>query len=97
RGLRPIEEQVVIVENVLRLLLCRIGGKELPQLVFPMRAPRESAPQHFAERCLTVDGTRVDREARRLAGKAAPGRGEPQFVPEDGEQVFGVASIVNRE
>ena len=97
RGLRPVQEQVVIVENVLRLLRRRVAGKELPQLVFPMRAPGEGASQHLGERCLTVDDARVNREARHLARKAIPRRRETEFMPDDGEQIFGIASIMNSE
>ena len=51
--LRPVEQQVVVIENVLRLLGLDIGGEQLAQLRRPAGAPREeaaAAPRRAASR-----------------------------------------------
>ena len=97
RGLRPVQKEVIVVQHVLRLLGGGVACEELSQLVLPSRAPWERAAQHLAERRLTIDDARVNPEAGCLARKAVPRGGEPQLMPDDGEQVFGIAAVVNRE
>ena len=58
--LRPVEQQVVVVEHVLALLGLDVGGEQLPQLLRPRRAPGERGVQHVVERHLGVDAARVD-------------------------------------
>src|SRR5580704_16268871 len=55
-GLRPVEEQIVIVEDVLRLLRLDIESEQLPKLYLPTGAPRIDAAQHFTERKLCIHG-----------------------------------------
>ena len=43
--LRPVQQQVVVVEDVLRLLRRDVGGEQRLQLALPLRAPREGAPR----------------------------------------------------
>ena len=69
-GVRPVEQQVVVVEYVLRLLRGGVGCEETLELFFPMRAPGKGGAQHTRERHSSVDRSRVKREARPLARKA---------------------------
>jgi hypothetical protein len=48
--LRPVEQEVVIVEDVLALLRCDIRGEWLTQLVRLVDAPRKGLGQHGIER-----------------------------------------------
>ena len=62
--LRPVEQQVVVIEHVLRLLGLDIGREQLAQLGLPSGAPGKVLAQHLVERQLGIDGARVDRKAR---------------------------------
>ena len=46
----PVEQQVVVVEDVLRLLRGDVGVEQLRQLALPLRAPREHGGEHVGER-----------------------------------------------
>ena len=67
---RPVEQQVVVVEDSLGLLGLDVGGEESPQLFLPFGAPREGMAQGVAERCLGIDRARVDRQAGGLEREA---------------------------
>ena len=67
---RPVEQQVVVIEHVLLLLGLDIGGEQRSQLVLPPRAPRKvraREPLRAAFRC----SPRANRSTRQvpLAGK----------------------------
>ena len=70
-GLRPIEQQVVVVEYVLGLLGLDIGPEEFSQLRGPAAAPGKMIAQYFVERHLGVHDARVDGKAGALGGKPA--------------------------
>ena len=68
--LRPVEQQVVVIEHALRLLGLHIAREQLPQLFLPGGAPGEMLLQHGLQRHLGVDGAGVDRRGRcPLVGK----------------------------
>jgi hypothetical protein len=69
--LRPIEEEVIVVEDILGLLGLDIASEQLAQLGLPTRAPRIDPSQHFTERQLGIHGTRIDRKAGSLRRKPA--------------------------
>jgi len=94
---RPVEQQVVVVEHVLRLLLLHVGFEEPAQLGLERRAPREGVREHVAERHHAVHHARVDREARRLAREAPLGVGQSACVPHEREEVLRVAAVLNGE
>ena len=50
--LRPVEQQVVVIEDVLRLLGFDIGREQLAQLLLPAGAPGKMVPEHVVERQL---------------------------------------------
>ena len=94
---RPVEQQVVVVEHVLRLLRVDVGAEQLGELGLPRDAPRIVVLEHLAERRLAIDRAGVDREARRLGREAALGGVETELVPRDRDQVFRIAAIEDRE
>ena len=71
--LRPVEKEVVIVENVVLLLGLDIGREKLLQLRGPAGAPRVGAAEYFFDLGLGVDAARVDREASPLCRETALG------------------------
>jgi heavy metal translocating P-type ATPase/RND family efflux transporter MFP subunit len=95
--LRPIEQEIIVIEHILRLLRLDIGGEQSAQLVMPARAPGEGAEQRLLERDFGVHGAGVDRKARALGGKAALGLGESELVADEIHQIGGVFAIMNGE
>ena len=70
-GLRPVEQQIVVVEHVLGLLGCGIRPEEFSQLRGPAAAPGKIIAQYCVERHLGVHDARVDAKAGALGGKPA--------------------------
>ena len=58
--LRPVQQQVVVIEHTLRLLFADVSIEEFPQFGFPVRAPREYVAEHVSERCSAIHDARVD-------------------------------------
>ena len=96
-GLRPVEQQVVVIENVLRLLGLDIGGEQLAQLRAPAGAPREEAAEHLVERQFGIDGAGVDRKAGALGREPAFRLGEAELVPDEVHQVGAVLAVMDGE
>ena len=97
RHLRPVEKQVVVIENVLRLLRFDIACEQRLQFFDPAGAPGEHAAENFAQRCLRVHGARVDRKARALGRKPAFGFRVAKVVPDEVHQVGAVFAVVDSE
>ena len=95
--LRPVEQEIVVVEHVLALLGVEIGGKQRPQLVLPRAAPRVGFCQHRRELLLGIDGAGVDGEAGRLGGKAAFLGRETEIVADQIHQVGGILAVMDGE
>jgi hypothetical protein len=95
--LRPVEQQIVVVELVLVLLDVEIGGKQRAQLVLPRAAPRVGSRQHRREFLLRIDGTGVDGEAGRLGGKPAFLGRETEIVADQVHQVGGILPVMDSE
>ncbi len=95
--LRPIEQKIVVVEHVLALLGLDIGGKQLPQLGFPILAPGKERAEHLVERQLRIHDTRIDREAGAFGGKARFGSGKSEIVPDEIDEIGGILAVVNGE
>ena len=96
-GLRPVQQQVVVIEHVLALLGLDIGCEQLFQLSRPSRAPRKRGAQHLFDRRLRIDAARIDRETGAFCGKTLFGFGKSLFVPDQIDQVGGILAVVNRE
>ena len=66
----PVEQQVVVVEQLLRELGLDVLAEQPRELVRPLAAPRKTRLQRALQRLLRVHAVRVDRETRVLARKA---------------------------
>ena len=95
--LRPVQQQVVVVEYLLLLLLRDVCAKQLLELLFPGTAPGIAVLQHLAQRGLAVDHARIDRKAGALQREAVLGRGETQLLPHKAHQVFRIRAVLDRE
>ena len=95
--LRPIEQQVVIVEHVLLLLGFDIGREEFLELRRPPRAPWIRCADDLLDRRLGIDAARIDGEAGALGREAAFGLREALLVPDQVHEVRRVFAIVNRK
>ena len=95
--LRPVEQEVVVIEHVLGLLGLDIGREQALQLGGPARAPGIVLAEHLFDLHLGVDAARVDRQARALGGKAALGLRQAALVPDQIHQVGGILAVVDGE
>ena len=95
--LRPIEQQVVVVEHVLALLGLDIGGIEPPQLGFPVRAPGKERAEHLVERHLRIHDARIDREAGALGREARLGSRKAEIVPNEIQEIGGILAVMDGE
>jgi len=57
----PVEKEVVVVEDPVRLLARDVGAEQRAQLLLPVRAPGEALGEYFAELAALVHAVRVDR------------------------------------
>ena len=93
----PVQQQVVVVEQLLCVLDLDVAAEELCQLVAPVAAPGEHFLQRARQRLAAVDAVRVDREARVLARKALLLLREAELLAQKIQQVGGVAAVEHRE
>ncbi len=96
-GLRPVQQEIVIIEHVLTLLGVDIGGEQLPQFHSPAGAPGKRQAQHLLDRALGVDAARVDGKTRALGREPLFGFRKSLFVPDQVHQVGGIFTVVDRE
>ncbi len=52
----PVQQEIVVIENVVLLLPCDIGLKEAAELAGPLGAPWKKPGKRFFERTPGVDG-----------------------------------------
>ena len=93
----PVEQQVVVVERLVRELLLDIRAIELRELRLPFGAPGKQRVERLGERPLRVDAMRIDGEARVFARKALLGFREAELVAQHVHQVGGVAAVEHAE
>ena len=93
----PVEQQIVVVEQLLRVLDLDVAAEQLRQLVRPLAAPGKRFFERARERLAAVDAVRVDREARVLARKALLLLREAQLLAQQIEQIRRVAAVEHRE
>ena len=95
--LRPVEQQVVVIEDVLRLLGFHIGSEEFAQLLFPAGAPGEVLFQHRVERRFRIHRPGIDGKAGALGREAAFRLRETELVADEVHQVGGIFPVVDGE
>ena len=95
--LRPIKQEIIVIEHVLALLGLDIGGEQPAQLGFQGRAPGKERAEHLVERALGIHGTRIDGEAGALGGEARLGLRKAEIMADEIEQIGGILAVVNGE
>jgi hypothetical protein len=95
--LRPVEQEVVVIQHVLGLLGLDIGGEQFAQLRFPGRAPGEIEFQHLVQRRFGIHRTGIDLHTRALGRKPVLGLREAGFVAHQVHQVGGIFPVVDGE
>ena len=93
----PVEQQVVVVERLVRELLVHISAIQLGELRFPFGAPGKQRVERLGERPLRVDAVRIDGEARVFARKPLFRFRKAELVPQHVHQIGGVAAIEHAE
>ncbi len=93
----PEQEQVVVVQYLLRILLVGVEREEGLEVALGVLTPREGDAEHLSERELRVDAARVDVEARRLLREARAAAPQAELGAAKLHQVLGVAAVHDRE
>ena len=96
-GLRPIEQQIVVIEDVLRLLGLDIGREQVAELRPPSGAPGKRDPQHLLERQFRIDGAGIDGEAGPLGREPALGLREAKLMSSEVHEIGGILPVMDRE
>ncbi len=96
-GLGPVEQKVVVIENVLRLLGLDVSREQIAQLRPPSRAPGKRVSQHLVERQFRVDGAGINGEAGSLGREPARRLGEAKFMTGEVHQIGGIFPVMDRE
>ena len=94
---RPVEQEIVVIEHLLALLDLHILAEQFSQLVAPHGAPRKKRAEHLLERGFAVHRARIDREARALGREAFFGPGKSEVVPDQIHQVGGILAVMDGE
>jgi len=71
----PVEQEVVVIEDIVPLLGHDIGLEQPTKLVWPIGTPGKTLGERLLERAPGIDGVGVDRQASVLAGEAGSGSG----------------------
>ena len=93
----PVEQEVVVVEDVARPLGVDVGGEKLAKLRFPFHVPGERLLQAVTEWFLGIDHTRIDGQASGLARETLLGLRQTKLVAEPIEQVGRVLAVEHGE
>ena len=93
----PVEQQVVVVEDVGGLLAVDVGIEEAAEVVGPLSAPGEVLVEHLLELLPGIDAAAVDGHAGALLGEAAVGLGQSQLGAQHVQEVFRVGAVVDGE
>ena len=80
--LRPVEQEIIVVEHVLLLLGLDIGREQFLKFRCPPRTPWIRCADDLLDRHLGVDAARVDGEACALRWEAAFRLGEAVLMPD---------------
>jgi hypothetical protein len=96
-GLRPIQQEIVVIEHGLALLGFDIGREQPFELCRPARAPGECQSKHLLNRAFRVDTARVDRKTRALCREAVFRFRKSHFVSDQVHQVGGIFPVVDRK
>ena len=94
---RPVEQQVIVIEDVLRLLGFDVSAEQVVKLRFPTGAPRKMIAEHGIERLLGIDRPRVNRKAGAFGGELALRLRKSKLVADQIHQVSGILPVMDRK
>jgi hypothetical protein len=80
--LRPVEKQIIVIEDVLMLLGFDVSGEEFLEFGIPRGAPWKVGPAYVFYFSLCVDAPRIDGEAGSLRRESTLGLRKSKFVAE---------------
>jgi len=83
----PVQQEVVVIEDVVLLLGHNIGLKQTTKLGWPIGAPGKTLGKRLLERAPGVDRVGIDRQASALAGEAGRCLGEAELAAHKVEQI----------
>ena len=89
----PEQQEIVVVEDVLRALAVGVGGEDGADAVQLRDAPGEAPIDHCAQALPRVDGARVYRGERILPREPALAASEPHLTADEIHQVGGVGLV----
>ncbi|EXI76555.1 MAG: hypothetical protein AW07_00503 [Candidatus Accumulibacter sp. SK-11] len=95
--LRPVEQQVVIIQHLLCLFAVHVLAEQASQLGLPLGTPRKARLQHFAQGRLGVQHGRIDGEAGSFQREALFPGGEAEAVAGEVQQVGRILPVLDRE
>lgn len=93
----PVQQEVVVIEDVVPLLGHDIGFEQPTQLVRPIGTPRKTLGERLLEGAPGIDRVGVDRQAGVLAGKAGSGSGQAELRAYKVEEIRRIGAVENRE
>ena len=95
--LRPVEQEIVVIEHRLGLLRLDVGSKQALQRLLPFDAPGEGATERLAHGKSGIDSVGVDRKTRRLLRKPTARLAEAEIVANQVHEVGCIAAVENGE
>ena len=78
--IRPVKKQIVVVEHVVFFLGGNVRAEQCRKLIRPISAPGKRALECLFDFALCIDDVGINREARRLLGKARFALGESKLI-----------------
>ena len=95
--LRPLQQQIVVIEDVLLLLGLDVAGEQLLQFVRPSRTPGKVLAEHLLDRRFARSRNGNRSQDRCPWWKTALGLGESELVPHQVEQIRRILAIMDGE
>ncbi len=94
---RPVEQQIIVVEHMLHLLCLDVGAEQALEIVREIGAPGVALREHRGKRHPRVDHRRIDRQTGMLARKAPARLGKPEFVAQQIHEIGSVFAVMDGE
>src|SRR5208282_5161143 len=83
----PVQQEVVVIEDVVPLLGQDIGLEQTTKLTWPIGAPGKTLGERLLERAPGIDRIGVDCQASTLAGEAGSRSGQAELDSHKVEQI----------
>ena len=96
-GVAPVQQEVVVIEDVVALLGHDIGLEQPTKLTRPIGTPGKTLGKRLLERALGIHRVGVDREAGALAGEAGSRSSQAEFGADKVEEIRRIGAVENGE